>query len=581
MSEPTAPVAAGSQAALVVLVTLVVLSPWPFGSTHPVTSWLIALVCLLTAAGVATVRVLTRESLEVPLPAALAASVFLLGLLQLIPIAPALHALLAPGPAAIWHPAVPEATDVLGHGARPISIWPGATLRASAFGFGVTALATLALPALRDRRRMLLTTTVVVASGLAVAVYGLLARLFLGDKLYGVLDVPTVAPFGPFVSKNHFSGYVEMAALLALGLAAGLAEEAQRTPGFLGWASSRRAPRVVLAFGAAVVLMLSVGASLSRGGAFGLSVGVAVFLALRFFQGRRESAHRRGRLLVVVSALLVSLATIVILPPEARERLGSVTAGDRDSSTAFRAQVWRDSLRLSARSPLVGHGLGTFVDAFPPQKSGGGNLRIVHAENDYLELLAEAGVTGLLLALGGALAFGIHVLAGPEAGVGRLRRSVALGAASGLAALAVHSLVDFNLRIPSNGLLFTTLAAICLAVRPSLTISRPFLTLLAAVGIAFFALVPSSAASRQQETLQSIRFLHAAAGKGALRLREVTGAIEAHLRGRPADAEAWVWLGWTRMTRGHTREGAILAAYGAALDPQHRALRATVDRLTR
>jgi O-antigen ligase len=580
MSEPTAPVATGSRAALVVLVALVVLSPWPFGSTHPVTSWLIALVCLLTATGVAIVRVLRREGLEVPLPAVLAAGVFLLGLLQLIPIPPALHALLAPGSAAIWHPAVPEAADVLGRGARPISVWPGATLRASAFGFGVTALATVALPALRDRRRMRVATTVVVGSGLAVALYGLLARLFLGDKLYGLFDVPTIAPFGPFVSKNHFSGYVEMTALLALGLAAGLAGEARRTPGFLGWASSRGAPRVVLAFGAAVVLALSVLVSLSRGGAFGLSIGVAVFLALRFLQARREGAHQHGRLLVVASVLLVSLATIVILPPEARERLGSITARDRDSSMVFRTRVWRGSLRLSARSPLVGHGLGTFVDAFPPHKTGGGEMRVEHAENDYLELLTEAGLAGLLLAIGAALGFAVQIRKEPQGSIGRLRRGISLGAASGLAALAAHGLVDFNLRIPSDGLLFAGLAAICLAAGPSCQVSRLRAGSLAAVGMAVLALVASSPAPGRSQALPSVRRLHAGAESGVLRLQESMDEIERHLRRRPADAEGWVWLGWLRATRGRTREGAILATYGASLDPQRRALRATVDRLS-
>ncbi len=581
MSDSVTPTCAGSRVALGVLLTLVVLSPWPFGGAHPVTSWLIALVCLLTATGVAISRVVRREGLEVPLPAALAASVFLVGLLQLIPIPPGLHALLAPGSAAIWHPPVPEAASVLGGGARPISIWPEATLRASAFGLGVAALATLALPALRDRRRMLQATTVVVASGVAVALYGLAARLLLGDKLYGVLDVPTIAPFGPFVSKNHFSGYVEMTALLALGLAAGLAEEARRTPGFLGWTESRRAPRVVLAFGAAVVLMLSVLVSLSRGGAFGLTVGVATFFLLRLLQRRRTTTQWSARLFVAASALVVVFATFLVLPPEARERLRSITAGSRDSSTAFRAQVWRDSLRLSTRSPLVGHGLGTFVDALPPLKTGAGDMRIEHAENDYLELLAEAGVTGLLLALGAALALGARARAGAEGDIGRLRRSVALGAASGLAALAAHSLVDFNLRIPSNGLLFALLAATHLAARRSSAVSRLSAGVLAGLGAVLLAYVSSSPAPTRLQALPSVRRLHVRAETATLRLREATGEIERHLRRRPADAEAWVWLGWARATRGRTREGFALAAYGTSLDPEHQALQAAAERLKR
>ncbi len=57
---------------------------------------------------------------------------------------------------------------------------------------------------------------------------GLVARLALGDKLYGLLAIPTIAAFGPSVRKNHFAGLVEMAACLAVGLAVGLADETRR-----------------------------------------------------------------------------------------------------------------------------------------------------------------------------------------------------------------------------------------------------------------------------------------------------------------------------------------------------------------
>ncbi len=83
--------------------------------------------------------------------------------------------------------------------------------------------------------------------------------------LFGVFE-SLIPPFGPFVSKNHFAGYVEMAALLAVGLATGLASENRVGPGALGWIESPRASRVVLAWAAAAVLVLAVPVSLSRGG---------------------------------------------------------------------------------------------------------------------------------------------------------------------------------------------------------------------------------------------------------------------------------------------------------------------------
>jgi hypothetical protein len=42
-----------------------------------------------------------------------------------------------------------------------------------------------------------------VAGAVLVAFYSFAARLIFGNKLYGIWNVPTIAPFGPFVSKNH------------------------------------------------------------------------------------------------------------------------------------------------------------------------------------------------------------------------------------------------------------------------------------------------------------------------------------------------------------------------------------------
>ncbi len=50
----------------------------------------------------------------------------------------------------------------------------------------------------------------------------------------------------------------------------------------------------------------------------------------------------------------------------------------------YRVGIWRDSLRLAVASPLVGTGFGAFEDAIPRFKTVAGDLRVEHAENDYL-----------------------------------------------------------------------------------------------------------------------------------------------------------------------------------------------------
>jgi O-antigen ligase len=412
---------------------------------------------------------------------------------------------------------------------------------------------------------------VVVVSGLAVASYGLVARVLFGDKLFGLLAVPTIRPFGPFVSKNHFAGYVEMAALLALGLAIGLRDEARRESGPLAWVESRAAPRVVLAYGAAAVLTVAVLVSLSRGGAVSLVAGVATVVLLR--STRARGARRRSvRGLTAFTALALAAAVLFVVPPEARERLASIGDGRRDASTAFRATVWRDTLRLSATSPLIGHGLGTFVDALPRFKSGVADVLVEHVENDYLELLAECGVVGLALGIGALVALGWPRAPRSAEPSGRLRRGLTLGSSAALAAMAVHSLLDFNLRIPSNALLFALLAAIVLAARPPSRARSLRGPGLAVLGALLVALAASSPRSNTLKTLLPVQSFRAGSASTPLRLQALENDVKDHLNRRPGDARAWVWLGWSRAELGAGPEGAAIAAYGASLDPQRRRL---------
>ena len=91
------------------------------------------------------------------------------------------------------------------------------------------------------------------------------------------------------------------------------------------------------------------------------------------------------------------------------------------------------------------------------------------AHNDYLNLLADWGTAGGLITLAGMAVF--------AAGLWQTRRHVRrvekefksghsnrlaffLGASAGLLALAVHSVVDFNLHIPANAILGVTLLAL-------------------------------------------------------------------------------------------------------------------------
>jgi len=88
----------------------------------------------------------------------------------------------------------------------------------------------------------------------------------------------------------------------------------------------------------------------------------------------------------------------------------------------------------------------------------------LHAHNDYLEFLSDLGISGLLLLGGGLilLARGVFIIwAGRR---DKCATYVTLGAAIGVFAILLHGVVDFNMHIPSNALLFFILLGICFAM---------------------------------------------------------------------------------------------------------------------
>jgi O-antigen ligase len=559
--------------ALAVLVAIVVIAPWPFGAVLPGALLAVAVLALLAAA-LALAAGAWRGGLELPaVPLWPLAGLVVAGLLQLVPLPDTLHALLAPGSYAVWRPAVPEAAAVLGGAARPVSVDPDSTLRGLALAGGLALLALLAAPALSRSVPAVRAVAVVGAAGFALSAYAILARARFGALLYGTIVVPTVSPFGPFVNKNHFAGWVAMAALLVAGLALGQADRARGPRG--DWTTDPRSGGVVLGVVAALAMALAGLASLSRGGGAALAAGGGCLAILRL---RRGSGRRRpGMLPTLVLAGVLGSILVALVPPEAHERMRTL------SGASFRLDTWRDSLRLAASSPAFGHGLGAFHDAYPRFKRGHGKVRVEHAENDYLETLAEMGAPGLALSLAGLTL----LLTAAGRGVATPDRSVSgigTGAVAALVALAVHSAVDFNLRIPSNGALAALAAAAAAGaagVRPR-PLPRAAAVVLSVCALAF-VLAAASLPDRpwlgvRQEAILATTSVTPAVRR--LRLERAEEGLARLLARRPAHAESWLLLAGTRSALGDATSGAALARHAVWLDPGRPGLAEAADRLS-
>jgi O-antigen ligase len=278
----------------------------------------------------------------------------------------------------------------------------------------------------------------VMGFGFLVAIFGILQQLTFNGKLYWFREMRYGGiPFGPYVNRNHFAGFIELVIPVAL------------VPLVLGKVRKER----LLVVG--IFALLPIGAlflSASRGGivSFGAELGVLVLLMiLRRTGGKNVLA---GGLVLLLAFLMVSwLGVRQIL-----DRFSSLQS--LEVTTGKRASMRQDTWRIFLDHPAAGVGLGALHTVFPAYESLYDGKVVTHTHNDYLEVLAETGMAGGLCCgwfLGVLLYDSLRKL---------LQTDKSFAAAlhlSGLVACVgflVHSLVDFNLHIPANALLFLLMA---------------------------------------------------------------------------------------------------------------------------
>lgn len=277
-------------------------------------------------------------------------------------------------------------------------------------GLVVYALAVRGAP---GRRAFLFGGLLVVALGLAM--------MSFNEARLGV-----AYPRSLFLNKNTHAGFLNLV-ILPAAAAFTLA----------------RGRIVTAALGISLALLsFSAGLPASRGALLAL-VGGAVVLVWASW-----GSDRRGRLLAAMSIVAIAygaaglssgLGPRLAALPEAMSGVGG-----------GRWYIWEGALRLLAEAPWYGQGIGTFYLSYqafrhPLDASAGSN-----AHNDYLQLLIEAGMPGLLLMLALVVAvawLGRRILSDPRLALGeRVEAAALLGA---LVAVCVHSLVSFNFYQPS------------------------------------------------------------------------------------------------------------------------------------
>jgi O-antigen ligase len=312
--------------------------------------------------------------------------------------------------------------------------------------------ATLVFTDTPKRLRLLVRTITIF--GFFLAIFGLTQSFTSPNKVYLLRELAQSTPFGPFINRHHFAGYMELTIGLPLGLL------------FSG--SIENEKRLIYLFAAglmAVALILTN----SRGGIISLIAEVLFIVAAMGFRRRHKkesgSASHRGGLrgaavkaglaLGIVLALFISVVSLG--GEEALNRVvGTVNS---DDPTTGRAHFWDVTLDIIKTHPVLGTGLGAFGVVYTRYDTRNGLYRLEQAHNDYLQVLSDGGIIGALLGLFFIVYLFRMGFARRESRDG-FRRGVAMGAMASCFAVLVHSFFDFTLHTPSNALLFLVLTAV-------------------------------------------------------------------------------------------------------------------------
>lgn len=327
----------------------------------------------------------------------------------------------------------------------PISWAPHKTLQ-SAYALLPPLAMLLTLLVLRAHSERSIATMIIVAALLSVAL-GALQIASLGPRasvyIYGYSNPGAV---GFFANRNHMATLLLAAVPFSAALFAGAHPHLRNRTTAVGMA----------VLGAGGLLLILVGLILNGSlAALALAGPVVAFSTLLLPFGWRS---RRFVIPIAVLAFVVSVAVL----STSWIRSDIVASAETDSLYS-RGQIWGLTFRAMLETFPLGTGLGTFTAVYALQENPA-TVTVAwvnHAHNDYLELLLETGVPGLLLMiafLAWYFAQAVRVWRSPFSSL------FAKAATIAAAAILVHSIVDYPLRTAAIAAIFA--ACLGMMVQP-------------------------------------------------------------------------------------------------------------------
>jgi O-antigen ligase len=211
--------------------------------------------------------------------------------------------------------------------------------------------------------------------------------------------------------------------------------------------------KIILALIFTALATTAIVASGTRGSVIGVAAGTVVLLV--WFVKNKSKSFKK---LIPASVLVLVVIAAVAVPMSSR--LSELDPSAEGQGTLqVRKTIWSGAISLFLESPVTGHGPGSFQILFPRYRNPyysilGVSHNTLHAHCEYLEILVDLGIVGLIL-----WAAAVWGMLGYLKKVSLFRA----GAFAGMTAMLAEALVSVHLRWPPTAWLFATLAMVYLS----------------------------------------------------------------------------------------------------------------------
>jgi len=299
--------------------------------------------------------------------------------------------------------------------------------------------------------------------GVTLALVGIVQKPLYDGRLLGFWtpQVPG-SPFGPFVNKNHFAGWMLMALPLSLGLVCAGLERAMRDvrSGWrhkILWLSSTEANRLILLAVGVLLMSVSLVLTMSRSGISALTLSIAL-MGLLVIRGLKGRSRRMIGVIYLVGLFGAAVAWVGV------DVLATRFANTNWSEFNDRRGAWLDALGVIGSFPLTGTGLNTYPIVARFYQRHDLSSFYGEAHNDYLQLLAEGGLLVAIPAVLCVAAFGREVHRRMRNDVPGSSWWLRRASVAAIVAIGLQEAVEFSLQMPGNVTLFAVVCA--LAIHP-------------------------------------------------------------------------------------------------------------------